>query len=92
MRMQKTLDELVPVFAAAAPPPQCNPTSAVDLSNAQNEVLRSELLEFFKSTIEDQLTSKVCMRQVAPLSSVAHTKTGLRLARPQSAWRGRPAS
>lgn len=58
VRVQRTLDELLPVFAAAAPPKQYNPTSAVDLSNAQNEVLRSELLEFFKSTIEDQLTSE----------------------------------
>ena len=56
--MVKALEELVPKAAAAAPPPNYDPTSAIDLSNAQNEVLRPELQEFFKTTIEDKLSEK----------------------------------
>jgi len=59
-RTEETLKQLLPAFAAAAPPKHYNPTTAVDLSTAQNEVLRPELLEFFKSTVEDKVTSQVC--------------------------------
>ena len=58
-RLEGTLKELLPAFAAAAPPGQYDPTTAVDLSTAQNEVLRPELLEFFKRTVEDKVTSEV---------------------------------
>jgi len=34
-------------------------TELINLSNAQNEVLRPELVEFFKTTVEDKLTGKV---------------------------------
>lgn len=60
-RLERTLTDLLPAFAAAAPPKQFDPTTAVDLSTAQNEVLRPELLEFFKSTVEDKVTSEVCL-------------------------------
>ncbi|KAF2036608.1 PLP-dependent transferase [Setomelanomma holmii] len=56
-RAARTLDQLLPGFAAAAPPQHNSPNSLIDLSNAQNEVLRPELLEFFKSTVEDRVTS-----------------------------------
>jgi hypothetical protein len=59
-RMERALAESLPSIAAAAPPKHYDATTAVDLSSAQNEVLRPELLEFFKSTVEDQVTNKVC--------------------------------
>jgi hypothetical protein len=59
-RMDRTLEEFLPTIAAAAPPRDYDPSTAVDLSSAQNEVLRPELLEFFKSTVEDKVTDKVC--------------------------------
>jgi hypothetical protein len=58
-RMQATLEYILPTIAAAAPPAKYNSTNAIDLSNAQNEVLRPELLEFFKRTVENDITSKV---------------------------------
>jgi aspartate/methionine/tyrosine aminotransferase len=54
-RVEGTLKALLPV---AAPPYRHNSTT-VDLSTAQNEVIRPELLQFFKSTVEDQVTSEV---------------------------------
>lgn len=65
LRMQKTLDELLPVFTTATPQKHHNLTTCIDLANAQNEVLRSELVELFKSTVEDKVTSQVCIHQVA---------------------------
>ena len=56
--MSRTLDNLTS-SSAAAPPKIHDPTAYVDLSDAQNEVLRPELLEFFKTTIEAKLTKKV---------------------------------
>ncbi|CAO2655780.1 Nn.00g045830.m01.CDS01 [Neocucurbitaria sp. VM-36] len=58
LRMQHTLDELLSVFAATAPPKQYDPTASVDLSSGQNDVCRPELVELFKSTIEDKITSQ----------------------------------
>jgi hypothetical protein len=58
-RMQATLDDILPTIAAAAPPAKYNSTDAIDLSNAQNEVLRPELLEFFKRIVENDVTSQV---------------------------------
>jgi hypothetical protein len=49
-RMQRTLESFNPHGARP---------KHVDLSSAQNEVLRPELLEFFKSTVEDQVSSSV---------------------------------
>jgi hypothetical protein len=59
LRMQKTLTSLLPAQRQTAPPTQYNPATAIDLSNAQNEVLRAELLEFLKSVVEDGFTDKV---------------------------------
>jgi hypothetical protein len=56
LRAARTLDGLLP---GAAAPPHAYLNAAIDLSNAQNEVLRPELLEFFKSTVEDKVTSNV---------------------------------
>ncbi|KAJ4371194.1 hypothetical protein N0V83_004410 [Neocucurbitaria cava] len=58
LRAQRTLDELLPGFAAAAPPKQYDPTTSIDLSTAQNEVLRPELIELFKSTVNDKITAQ----------------------------------
>lgn len=63
-RMEKTLNELLPAAKAVAPLLECDRTTAIDLSNAQNEVLRSELLDFFKSTVDDSVTSQVCLYSV----------------------------
>jgi hypothetical protein len=54
LRAAKTLDAFLPAAA-----PHANPNTVCDVSTAQNEVLRPELLEFFKSTVEDQVTSSV---------------------------------
>ncbi|KAH8725120.1 pyridoxal phosphate-dependent transferase [Phaeosphaeriaceae sp. PMI808] len=61
-RIEKTLMEFKPAFATASATPQPkqhDSTATVDLSCAQNKVLRPELLEFFKSTVEDNVTSSV---------------------------------
>jgi hypothetical protein len=58
-RMERALNEFLPSIAEAALPKQYHATTAVDLSSAQNEVLRTELVEFFKSTVEDKVTGKV---------------------------------
>jgi hypothetical protein len=58
-RAERTLEEFLPAMAAAAPPAQYDSVTAVDLSSAQNELLRPELLEFLKSTVEDKTSSKV---------------------------------
>lgn len=54
-RVEGTLKALLP---AAAPPYEHNSTT-VDLSTAQNEVIRPELLQFFKSIVEDQVSGEV---------------------------------
>ena len=60
LRMQKTLKALhVATTAATDPPPSYNPSTAIDLSNAQNQVLRPELLEFLKTVVDDRLTTEV---------------------------------
>lgn len=61
-RADRTLKEFLP---AAAPPEQRqHPTNLVDLSTAQNEVLRPELLEFFRTVVEDKVKSEVCCPNV----------------------------
>lgn len=58
-RMSSALEELLPKIDAVAPHKLYDPTTAIDLSSAQNEVLRTELIEFFKTTVENKLSSKV---------------------------------
>jgi hypothetical protein len=53
--VERTLGQFLPPIA----PKQYDASTAIDLSSAQNEVLRPELLEFFKSTVENNVTSKV---------------------------------
>ncbi|KAH7396693.1 pyridoxal phosphate-dependent transferase [Phaeosphaeria sp. MPI-PUGE-AT-0046c] len=57
-RMQSAVEE----FAPTTPPTHSNTANVIDLSTAQNEVLRPELVEFFKSTVEDKATGNVCTR------------------------------
>jgi hypothetical protein len=59
-RMARALQELRPKSAVLAPNRNYNAATAIDLSNGQNEVLRAELQEFFKTTVEDRLSSEVC--------------------------------
>jgi hypothetical protein len=62
LRTRSTLDALLPAFSASAPPSQrpFDPFSTtIDLSRAVNEVLHPELLEFFKTTVEEKATSEV---------------------------------
>ncbi|KAF2634811.1 PLP-dependent transferase [Massarina eburnea CBS 473.64] len=54
-RMINSLEDLLPRFSAADPPERYNSDISIDLSNAQNEVLRPELLEFFRTNIEDKV-------------------------------------
>jgi hypothetical protein len=70
-RMEGTLNEFLPKFAAAAPPKHPTSTTAVDLSTAQNELIRPELLELFKSTVENEVAGEVY------LSLELHFKTRL---------------
>ncbi|EAT78170.2 hypothetical protein SNOG_14299, partial [Parastagonospora nodorum SN15] len=56
LRAEKTLEDLLPAIAAGAPPRQYDATTAVDLSSAQNEVLRPELVRLLQSTVEDKIT------------------------------------
>jgi hypothetical protein len=58
LRAQK----LLPEFTPGAPPPpqrQFDPDTTIDLSYAVNELVHPQLLEFFKSTVEDNVTSEV---------------------------------
>jgi hypothetical protein len=69
LRTRKTLNDLLPAFPTSAPPQQSfDPFSTtIDLSRAVNEVIHPELLELFKSTVEDKITSEVrwsCLRHV----------------------------
>ena len=57
-RMRTALDELLPRIEAQAPHKLYDPSTAYDLSCAQNEVLREELMEFFKTAVEDKLVDK----------------------------------
>ncbi|KAH9864373.1 hypothetical protein J1614_010307 [Plenodomus biglobosus] len=58
-RMGTTLKDLVPLLTAIAPPAHYDPTTAIDLSSAQNDVILPELLEFFQSTAETNITDQV---------------------------------
>ncbi|KAL5118874.1 hypothetical protein ACEQ8H_003197 [Pleosporales sp. CAS-2024a] len=60
---------------AAAPPQAYDSATAVDLSSAQNELLRPELLAFLKSIIQDQTAS-----EVFALPASNHGEARLRLA------------
>ncbi|KAF2686281.1 PLP-dependent transferase [Lentithecium fluviatile CBS 122367] len=57
-RMGRTLDELRSRSAHHLSSKKSESVETIDLSNAQNEVLRPELVEFFKTTVEDKLTGK----------------------------------
>ncbi|KAF2742831.1 PLP-dependent transferase [Sporormia fimetaria CBS 119925] len=56
-RMVKVLEETRPPSALATAK-KYNAATAIDLSLAQNEVLRSELIEFLKTTVEDHLATE----------------------------------
>lgn len=65
-RTQKALRELLPTFAAGAPQQQPPPPHitdpfppTIDLSRGLNEAIHPELLEFFHSTLEDNIASEV---------------------------------
>lgn len=59
--MSRAVQEILPVSAAHALPKNYNASTAIDLSNGQNEVLRKELQEFFKTAVEDELTADVSL-------------------------------
>lgn len=67
-RTQKALRELLPTFAAGAlqqqqqqqPPHITDPfPPTIDLSRGLNEAIHPELLEFFHSTLEDNIANEV---------------------------------
>ena len=73
-RMSKALEELLPASAAQAPPENYNAATAIDLATGQNEVIRKELLEFFKTTIESRLTANVSFApQIYPRFELSRT-------------------
>ncbi|KAF2015415.1 PLP-dependent transferase [Aaosphaeria arxii CBS 175.79] len=57
-RADRALKDILPKGIALEPPKNYNATTAIDLSNAQNEVLRSEVGQFFKTAIESNLISQ----------------------------------
>lgn len=63
-RIERTLTSLLPT-----PPAQDGPKRAIDLSSAQNEVIWPELLEFYKSVVEANVTSKVGSHRSATVGS-----------------------
>jgi hypothetical protein len=61
-RMENVLNELQTKSANLVPTKRFDPTETINLSSAQNEVLRPELVEFFKTAVEDKLTGEVRKR------------------------------
>ena len=59
-RMRATMNSLAPNSPSASRSGD-EESAAIDLSTAQNEVIRPELLEFFKSMVEDKITEHVRM-------------------------------
>ena len=62
-RMRKTLKTLGSRPLSVAQQPN-DVSTTIDLSTAQNQVIRPELLEFFKSVVEDKITEQVSMYTV----------------------------
>ncbi|KAF2112763.1 pyridoxal phosphate-dependent transferase [Lophiotrema nucula] len=58
-RITRVLEEASSKTDAPAIPKGYDPTTAIDLSSAQNEAIYKELSEFFKTTIESKLQGKV---------------------------------
>lgn len=59
-RMLRAVEEFAP--SSSKQHTSTNASSIIDLSTAQNETLRPELVEFFKSTVEDKATSDVSLQ------------------------------
>ncbi|KAF1970817.1 PLP-dependent transferase [Bimuria novae-zelandiae CBS 107.79] len=57
-RMRATLDKLASLPSNGVSPAEDEASTVIDLSTAQNEVIRPELLEFFKTLIEDKITEQ----------------------------------
>lgn len=62
-RMQRAVEEFAP---RASKHSIREREDTIDLSTAQNETLRPELVEFFKSTIEDKAGGNVCLYPYYP--------------------------
>lgn len=58
-RMRATLSTLGSRPLSRTSQEQGGDSATIDLSTAQNEVIRPELLEFFKSLVEDGITEQV---------------------------------
>ncbi|KAF2448986.1 PLP-dependent transferase [Karstenula rhodostoma CBS 690.94] len=57
-RMQATLRALAPTPHDVASQAFANDSTTIDLSTAQSELIRPELLEFLKTLVEDKITEK----------------------------------
>lgn len=55
-RMEKIVNQVDPTPLAQAPP-LIQHHSTIDLSNAQNELIRPELLEMFKKVVQDGMST-----------------------------------
>ena len=58
-RMRATLSALGSRPLSRTSQEQGGDSATIDLSSAQNEVIRPELLEFFKSLVEEKITEQV---------------------------------
>lgn len=59
-RMKAALEELDTKQTSCAANRKPAGQETINLSSGQNEVLRPELVEFLKTTVEDKLTENVC--------------------------------
>lgn len=60
--MRATLDAHAPNSHRVESQASADGCNAIDLSTAQSEIIRPELLEFFKTLVEDKMTDKVRAR------------------------------
>lgn len=58
LRMARLAHDAAPTVSALAPQPKWD-AATIDLSNAQNEVVRPGLLDILKSTIENEMVIDV---------------------------------
>ena len=61
--MEKTINKNDPTTLTLVPQSTQRPP-AIDLSNAQNEVLRPELLDFFKHVVQNEMTTDASTQHV----------------------------
>lgn len=61
-RMRATLKALAPTPHNVASQAFADDSTTIDLSTAQSELIRPELLEFLKTLVEEKMTEKVILQ------------------------------